>query len=116
MGRGIANDFCKKFLTLKSYCRYWSKDKDVGDVIVFKQGDIYVFNLITKYRHHHKPTYGSLVKSLHSMKLAAKENNITAISIPKVGCGLDKLDWDNVRAIIENIFIDSDITIDVFVL
>ena len=36
---------------------------------------------------------------------------LLTIAIPKLGCGLDKLEWDKVKKLIENIFSDIDIKI-----
>lgn len=33
------------------------------------------------------------------------------IAKPKIGCGLDKLEWSKVKAIIEEVFADTDIEI-----
>jgi hypothetical protein len=34
--------------------------------------------------------------------------------MPRIGCGLDKLEWNKVRDIIEKVFADMDLTIHVF--
>jgi O-acetyl-ADP-ribose deacetylase (regulator of RNase III) len=70
-----------------------------------------VFNLITKERTVGKPTYLTLRKSLISMKDICLKKDIKKIAIPKIGCGLDKLDWDEVKKIINTIFSDTDIEI-----
>lgn len=33
------------------------------------------------------------------------------IAMPKIGCGLDKLEWSKVKAIIEEVFAGTDIEI-----
>ena len=43
-----------------------------------------------------------------------KKNNLKRILMPKIGCGLDRLDWDLVKQIIEKIFEETDIEIKVF--
>ena len=45
------------------------------------------------------------------MKEQIVEKNITKLAMPKIGCGLDKLKWNNVRCIIKDIFKDLDIEI-----
>lgn len=32
------------------------------------------------------------------------EHNVCKLAIPRIGCGLDRLEWDKVRAMIECIF------------
>ena len=36
--------------------------------------------------------------------------------MPKIGCGLDKLDWNAVRTMIKNVFLETPIKIDVYCL
>ena len=36
--------------------------------------------------------------------------------MPKIGCGLDKLDWNVVITIIKNVFLETTIKIDVYYL
>ena len=37
--------------------------------------------------------------------------NITKLAMPKIGSGLDRLDWEKVKEIIQDVFDDSDIEI-----
>lgn len=75
-----------------------------------------VYNLITKPRYFNKPTYDSLEQSLLLMKEDILENDIHYLAIPKLGCGLDRLDWEIVKNILENVFKDIDIEIEVYYL
>jgi len=70
-----------------------------------------VFNLVTKNRCFHKPTYDSLRAALEDMKYQIIEDGITKLAMPYIGCGLDKLEWDIVKEMIEDIFDDVDIEI-----
>ena len=105
LGAGIAVQFQNKF-HLKN------RLKEVGD---FKYPDCIlidtVFNLVTKNNYWNKPTYQSLTRSLEMMKQMTIDNKINKIAMPKIGCGLDKLQWGKVKEIIENIFKDTDIEI-----
>lgn len=73
-----------------------------------------VFNLVTKERCFHKPTYDSLYDALVSMKEQCEDFDITKIAMPLIGCGLDRLNWDSVKDIIEDVFEDTDIEILVY--
>jgi O-acetyl-ADP-ribose deacetylase (regulator of RNase III) len=44
------------------------------------------------------------------------ENDITKLAMPRIGAGLDKLDWEQVKEVIEDVFEDTDIEITVYVL
>jgi len=70
-----------------------------------------VFNLITKEHYYNKPTYDTLEQSLISMLFLIKSNNVKNIAMPKIGCGLDKLEWKKVRGIIKDVFMDEDVNI-----
>jgi hypothetical protein len=75
-----------------------------------------VLNLITKKRCFHKPTLDDLKEALIDMRACCQERAIQKIAMPRIGCGLDRLNWDDVRPMIEEIFADTDIEIIVCVL
>lgn len=68
-------------------------------------------DLVTKTRYWHKPTMYSMRRSLEKMKRGCETENITKIAMPKIGCGLDKLKWEDVSSAIKEIFADSQIEI-----
>jgi O-acetyl-ADP-ribose deacetylase (regulator of RNase III) len=70
-----------------------------------------VFNLVTKERYFHKPTYDSLYDTLVTMCDYCVAYDITKIAMPLIGCGLDKLDWDKVEDIIEDVFENTNLEI-----
>ena len=70
-----------------------------------------VFNLVTKLYYYNKPTYDTLYEALSDMKEDCIYLHIDKIAIPRIGCGLDKLNWEKVKNIIENIFEDTNIEI-----
>lgn len=41
-------------------------------------------------------------------------NGIKAISIPKIGCGLDRLQWTDVEKIIRGVFENDNVVISVY--
>lgn len=114
MGKGIVVEFNKRFNMKKKlsekYPDYYNKyveNKIKGDCILEDN----VFNLITKSRYWNKPTYETLENALEQMKYICEVNYISKIAMPIIGCGLDRLQWKNVKVIINNIFQDSDIEI-----
>lgn len=70
-----------------------------------------VFNLVTKEKCSQKPTYFTLEVALNEMKEYMVSTKATKLAMPKIGCGLDKLDWDIVKLMIQKIFKDTDIDI-----
>ena len=114
MGKGIVIEFNKRFdmkRKLQSkypdYVNEWHRNKYVASCI-FEDG---VFNLVTKERYFHKPTYESMREALWHMKVQCQFNNITKVAMPIIGCGLDRLQWDKVSEIIKEIFKDTNIEI-----
>lgn len=70
-----------------------------------------VYNLITKEKHWHKPTYESMRVALNNMRLHVEQNGVKYIVMPKIGSGLDRLSWPKVREIIKETFENIDVEI-----
>nr|XP_023966111.1 ADP-ribose glycohydrolase OARD1 isoform X3 [Chrysemys picta bellii] len=96
--------------------RQTESEKKSGEVAVLKRDDRYIYYLITKKKVSHKPTYENMQKSLEAMKTHCLNNGVTDISMPRIGCGLDRLEWDKVSALLEEVFEDTDIKITVYAL
>ena len=115
MGAGIAVQFDKKFKGMKDYCKRVIKENNLSFpvVIPFNEDDRTVFNLVTKRVYYSKPTYKTITKCIQDMVSMCKEFNIKYLVMPKIGCGLDRLQWGKVREIIKEKFKDLDIEIEV---
>ncbi|XP_072910148.1 ADP-ribose glycohydrolase OARD1-like [Hemitrygon akajei] len=111
MGAGIAVTFRKKF---QSVAELRSQKKKSGEVAVLKRNRRYIYYLITKKRAFQKPTYESLQSSLEAMKRHCINHQVTRISMPRIGCGLDKLSWNKVAERIHHVFQSTDIAITVY--
>ena len=70
-----------------------------------------VYNLVTKTRFWHKPTLDSLHEALTDMRMYVVDDGVKKIAMPRIGCGLDKLDWEDVSQIIQEVFRDTDVEI-----
>ena len=101
MSRGIAREFRARFGRIEELRETGAT---TGDVAVLRVGSIFVYNLITKAHYWQKPTYGTLRRSLEEMKEHAAMNHVTKISMPRIGCGLDRLMWSKVKALIKEVF------------
>ncbi|XP_076444901.1 ADP-ribose glycohydrolase OARD1-like [Babylonia areolata] len=111
MGKGIAVIFKNKFGGLDELK---AQGKDVGDVAVLKRDDRFVYYLITKPHHYDKPTYDTLRASLKAMKSHCQEHQVSSLSMPRIGCGLDKLEWDKVSDVVKEVFGDTAMAITVY--
>jgi len=107
MGAGIAVEFQKRF-KLKIYLLSLPKEQRRHPNSIYVNG---VFNLITKKFYYNKPTIESLTEAVIVMKNQALLLDIHKIAMPKIGCGLDRLQWGKVREIIQEVFNDTDIEI-----
>lgn len=124
MGKGIAVEFNAKFdcrnELLKMYRNTLSGVwRPSGPCIRFvRAGRVYC--LVTKDRYWQKPTVGTLVLALESMRkdlreLADKsleEGRRLTLVIPPLGCGLDRLDYAQVKQLVMASFADMDLDIE----
>jgi O-acetyl-ADP-ribose deacetylase (regulator of RNase III) len=113
MGKGIAKTFKDKFGSVNELRL---QKKKVGEVAYIKNDNRYIFYLITKEKYFQKPDYSDLYLSLTNLRDLCKNFGITEISMPKIGCGLDRLDWTIVRKYIDKIFGNSGISVTIFIL
>ncbi|KAG7258169.1 hypothetical protein CRUP_005533 [Coryphaenoides rupestris] len=107
MGAGIAVLFRRKFSGVEELK---AQKKLSGQCAVLKRGRRY----ITKRKASDKPTYDSLRRSLEDMMAQCKRNGVTRISMPRIGCGLDRLKWERVSEMLEQVFQHTDISITVY--
>ena len=107
LGKGIAktikDSYPEMMAKLKSY-----PHPSIGDCLGYTDPKTKrnIINLVTKERYFHKPTYDSMDLALRKFKDLLLSHNINTFAIPKIGCGLDKLDWDRVSYILEGVFYD----------
>ena len=90
---GIARSFKRKF-------PYNFPETTNSPLFVQQLNDRFIYHLVTKKRFSQKPTYDSLRQSLEAMTNHAKKHKVTEISMPKAGCGLDRLEWYKVERLI----------------
>lgn len=116
MGKGIAVEFDKRFSGMKVWLKRMVRANSYNFPIVipaYKEDRLRVFNLITKEKYWHKPTYETMIKCIREIAEYCARHNIKYLAIPKIGCGLDRLQWGRVREIIKEEFKDLDIEIEV---
>lgn len=72
-----------------------------------------IINLVTKKFFYSKPSYDNLKETLVQAKDFCIKNDITKLAMPRIGSGRDQLDWEKIRSMIQDIFADTDIDIEV---
>lgn len=112
LGKGIAKTFDEVYnMRFKLHRQYpipdGEKYANVGKALLVDN----VFNLVTKPRYYHKPSYASLRYTLIDMMEQCLTLNVKKLAMPTIGCGLDRLDWSEVRQLITEAFGDTDIEI-----
>lgn len=98
LGCGIALEFEKRFHLRKELQELG--EREYPDCILIGR----VFNLVTKVRYFQKPTYKTLYGALTKLRSLVISHSIRYLALPRIGTGCDKLDWDIVKPMIEDIF------------
>lgn len=70
-----------------------------------------VFNLVAKDSSYDFPDRDMLMDAIINMRDQMETNMVTKLAIPKICCGRNGLDWDDVKSMFEFIFDDSDVQI-----
>lgn len=108
LGAGIAKTFDEVYnMRFKLFKNYDNYEYEGGDALPIDN----VFNLVTKPKCYHKPRYEALREALEVMKEIMVNLDINKLAMPKIGCGLDRLQWDDVYDIICEVFEDTDVEI-----
>ena len=74
----------------------------------------YIYDLVTKGKYSYKPDLQTLATTLQKTQAHATIHGVLTKAIPKIGCGLDKMNWQDVVKLLRNIFAYSDIQTVVF--
>ena len=107
MSAGIARSFKRQF-------PYKFPESTNSPLFVQQVDDRFIYHLVTKKRFFQKPTYDSLRQSLEAMTNHADKHKVTQISMPKAGCGVDRLEWYKVERLIKESCAQSNLTITVY--
>lgn len=112
MGKGIALQFKKAFPeNFKAYQRACRTDEvQPGAMCVFPTGSMlnpkYIINFPTKRHWRGKSRIEDIQSGLRGLVATIRDLGITSVAVPPLGCGLGGLEWDEVRSLIENSFVD----------
>jgi O-acetyl-ADP-ribose deacetylase (regulator of RNase III) len=111
MGAGIAKTFKERY---GGVSELKSMKKGIGDVAVLERHSRIIFCLITKEKYNQKPLISDLKSCLEKLLVEMKDRQLTHLAIPKIGCGLDRLDWLDVSKLINSVFKGSDIVVRIY--
>ena len=108
LGKGIAVEFNKRYDMKKKLHNQFIVNDDCWPTCYMIDN---VFNLVTKEKYWHKPTYQTLRGALVDMRKHIERYDIKYIAMPMIGSGLDRLEWLKVSEIIKDVFKNSDVEI-----
>lgn len=121
MNAGIAREFVKRNPDMRESLLY-NVELCVGRAYPYMDSESshLVWNLVTKQNYWGKPTYSTMRSALESLRSRLvhykSEPRQHKLAIPRIGCGLDKLEWNKVENIIREVFANKDIEIRVYAL
>lgn len=100
----------------------------VGNVVELRRRTpsgrvISIFNVVTKPTSRDLPTYGSMRVGIRRLRLALDDYAfgyggfaINEIVMPRIGCGIDRLDWNAVKKLLVDTLSGCRTVVSVFVL
>ena len=87
-------------------------DRDENE---YKVGDVgkidNLYMLFVKESSYDAPIWSALEKSLNKLAKKVEKKNIKNLAMPKICCGKNGFDWEEVECLIEEIFCDVDVNI-----
>ena len=116
MGKSLASTIASCYPELQELRKLPINSIPPGSLVTYfnQQHQRFIYNLVTKRRFFDKPTYETLELSLQALKQHLQCHNMQELTIPKLGCGYDKLHWPTVFSILFKFFSGSNHTITLF--
>ena len=120
MGKGIAlqfkNAFPANFKAYEAACK--KQAVELGKMFVFDNGWLttphWIINFPTKGHWRARSRIRDVADGLNDLRHVIEELAISSIALPPLGCGHGGLDWDDVRALIEERLGDLDVVVHLY--
>ena len=116
MDAGVAAQFKKRWPAM--FDEYAARCTDgrfhLGDVLVWSEGDVTVYNLAIQEHWKAKARLPALKKALLRMVDLASKAGVERIGVPRIGSGLGGLDWPRVRSVLDEVGSTTTVTLVVF--
>lgn len=130
MGDGVVVPICKMIPPLKQSCKDYAalsskiNTNIIGTAYRFSYENHICYNMFTKKNYwdnaERNMTYDEYMSNLKSclndVKRQMLSNNEEKIAMPRIASGLDKCKWEDVRALIKDVFVDTDIKVYIYYL
>jgi O-acetyl-ADP-ribose deacetylase (regulator of RNase III) len=104
MARGIAATFLELFGGRDTMTRQQPAVGRVLEVTHSARPAAVIFALVTKQHFYGKPTLSAIRVTLVRLRDRLITHRLCALAFPLLGCGLDQLRWQDVEAIIIDVF------------
>ena len=101
MSKGFADLLSQQIPGVRDACR---RTKLITGQTFPIYGNRYIYNLVTKAKYSEKLNLPILSLTLEAMKSHARLYGISTIAIPKIGCGFDHMNWQEVVKLLRDIF------------
>lgn len=113
MGAGLALEFALRYPDMfKDYkIKCQNKQIKTGEIDYYKENNIMIINFPTKKLFQFPSNITWIIQGLQKFRETYKENNITSVAFPKLGCSNGGLDWKDVNIEMEKYLSDLDIDI-----
>lgn len=102
MDAGVSIAFKKRWPRMyEEYVRRChDKRLALGDVFVWSEDDVVVYNLATQQHWRARSKLSAFSRAVKRMLELAHQGGVTRIGLPRIGAGLGGLDWNRVRSIL----------------
>jgi O-acetyl-ADP-ribose deacetylase (regulator of RNase III) len=100
MDAGISVAFKKRWPRMFEDYAQRCRDKRLalGDLFVWNEGDVVVYNLAIQQNWRARSKMSALTRSVRRMIELAQQAGVERIALPRIGAGLGGLDWKRVRS------------------
>ena len=119
MKKGISVKFNRSYNTknrlIAKYGDYLKKWDEVRDGCAgFCVLEDKVLNLVIKRNYRDEPTLINVSMAFFEMRRLIISNELRIVSMPRIGCGLEGLEWQDVKSQLEIALADTEVTIKVY--
>lgn len=118
MGAGIAVSFRERYPEMYEDYQEACRENRIqpGSVFPYSEGGDRIYNIASQDKPGAHARLEWLRSGLDAALAVVAEYGGEGIAIPRIGCGIGGLDWDNVLPIIEELSDKHDVTVEVWTL
>lgn len=108
MGAGIAAEFRRRWPQMYQQYREMClrHELTLGDLFVY-ESDVAIYNLMTQPTSGPTANLGAIGKSVKAALQDCDEFGIPKLGLPRIGCGIGGLRWEDVRQVLDEAAEDS---------